>query len=169
MHGTGFFRARHAYRLAHDFGNGVGIADRRVPLGHRLEHLLDIHDLVRFLVQSRGGTLPGQRDQRRVIHVGVGHAGQQVGRTRPQCAKAARRIAGQAAIDLGHECRALFMPGQDEADLLRLFQRQHEVGILFAGHAEDIFDAFVLEALNQQIGCFHRVRLLGVGQNRITR
>jgi hypothetical protein len=61
------------------------------------------------------------------------------------------------------------MPGQDEADLLRLFQRQHEVGILFAGHAEDIFDALVLETLNQKIRCFHRAQLPGVGQDRITR
>src|SRR3546814_1713643 len=67
------------------------------------------------------------------------------------------------SIDLSHECRALLMPGQDEADLFGFFQRQHEVGVFFTGHAEDVFDALVFEALDQQIGCFHGVVLLGVG------
>ncbi len=36
-------------------------------------------------------------------------------------------------------------------------QRDHRVGIFLAGDAEDVADAFVLEAADEQIGRFHGI------------
>ncbi len=62
--------------------------------------------------------------------------------------------AGQPAVDVGHERRALLVPRRDELDRA-VEQRVHHVDVLLAGNAEDVLDAFVLEALDQQLGRGH--------------
>ena len=74
-----------------------------------------VEDLVAFLVQPRRRALAGDGDDRRAVHVGVGHAGDQVGGTRPQRGQADAGAAGQAPVDIGHEGRALLVVGGDEA------------------------------------------------------
>src|SRR5690606_17286373 len=61
-------------------------------------------------------------------------------------------LAGMAAVSRRHEARALLMPGQDQADLLRSAETVEQVEILFAGDAENIFDAFFLQALDEKVG-----------------
>ena len=46
------------------------------------------------------------------------------------------------------------MPTKDEADLLRLLQRHHEVRILFSRNSEDVLDALCLKTLDKQVGRF---------------
>ena len=75
----------------------------------------------------------------------------------PRVPRHAGRIAGEPPVRRGHERRALFMPREDEANLGRLFQRHHEVGILLAGNAEDVLDALFFEAPDEQVGRLHRL------------
>ena len=156
MHRAGLFRASQPHRFAHDFRNGIRVVNRCRPFGHRLEHADHVHNLMRFLMQPLGRTLAGQYQHRCAIHVRIGHARDQVGRTGPQGTQAARRVAGQATINFGHKGRALFMAGQHKANLVGLLQRQHEIGILFARYAKDGFNAFLFQAAHHQVGCFHR-------------
>ena len=65
-------------------------------------------------------------------------------------AKAACRVSGQTAIDLGHKRGSLLMAREDELDG-RPFQRHHEVRILFAGHTKNVGNAFLLKAANEEI------------------
>jgi len=50
------------------------------------------------------------------------------------------------AVHVGHERGALFVPRQHELNRVAGFQRDHEVGILFAGDAEYVLDALGGEA-----------------------
>src|SRR5258706_3215048 len=136
--------------LAHDLGRDLGLEDLCAVLGDRVEHVHQVEDLVAFLVQSRRRALPRDRDDRRAVHVGVGHAGDEVGRTRPQRRHAHARLLGETSVDVGHERRALLVMAGDEVDGARE-QGGHDVDVLLAGNAEDVLDALVLEALDHQL------------------
>ena len=62
--------------------------DLRLPFRHRFEHGHDIDKLVGLLVHAVQSGLTGERDKRRMIHVGVGHTRQQIGRAGPEGRKA---------------------------------------------------------------------------------
>ena len=96
-----------------------------------------------FLVQPRGRALAGDGDDRRAIHVGVGDTGDEIGRAGTERRHAHAGPAGQPAVDVGHERCALLVSRRDELDRA-VEQRVHDVDVLFAGNAEDVFDAFVL-------------------------
>ena len=87
----------------------------------------------------------------RAVHVGVGDAGDEVGRARTERRHAHAGAAGQASVHVGHERRALLVVRGDELDRA-VEQRIHHVDVLFAGNAEDVLDALVLEALHEQLG-----------------
>src|SRR3546814_9550347 len=59
-----------------------------------------------------------------------------------------------ASISRRHEARALLVPRQDQLDRFRARQAVEEVEIFLARHAENIFDAFFLQAFDEQVGCF---------------
>ena len=107
-------------------------------------------------MQAFGGALSGEHQHGRMIHVGIRHPGNQVGGARPQRAQTTGGVAGEATVNFRHEGRALFVPRQNELDFVGLLQRNHEIGVFLAGHAEDIFDAFFFEAFYKQVGSFHR-------------
>ena len=135
-------------------GHDLGLEDLRRVLGNRREQVHQIEYLVALLVQPGGRALAGDADDRRPIHVGVGEAGDQIGRARAQRRHAHARPARQPPVDVGHERRPLLVPGRDELDRA-VEQRIHDVDVLFAGNAEDVFDALVLEASYEQLRCFH--------------
>jgi len=54
-----------------------------------------------------------------------------------------------APVGCGHEASALFMPRQDQPDLLRSRKRVEKVQIFLAWNAENIFDPFLFEALDK--------------------
>ena len=165
--GARLFRARQTYGLPHDFRNVVRVQDGRGPLGDGREQLHDIHDLVGFLVQARGCALAGEDEQRGSIHVGVGHSGDQIGGAGAQGAQADGGIAGEAAVDFGHEGGALLVPRQHELDLLRFREGDHEIGVFFAGNAEHVLDSLVLETLDQEIRSLHGEESLHVLGERV--
>jgi hypothetical protein len=57
-------------------------------------------------------------------------------------------------VNFRHEGGALLVTRQDEFDR-RILERHHEVGILFAGHTENLRHTFDLEAFHEQIGRLH--------------
>ena len=150
-HAPGFSDRASRTALRTTSGIVVRVSDRLPPLGDRPEHADHVHDLMRLLVQPLRVPLPAQHQDRRPVHVGVGHPGDEVRGARPEGAETAGRVAGQPAIDLRHERRALLVPTPDEPDLVGLLERHHEVGVLLARHAEDVLDALVLETLHEQI------------------
>ena len=152
---AGLFGARESHGLAYDFRNVVGVENGRGPLGDGREHLHDIHDLVGFLVQACGRSLTGEYEQRGPIHVGVCDPGDEIRGAGPQGSEADGGVAGEAAVDFGHEGGALFVPRQHEFDLLRLLQGDHEIGVLFSRDAEDVFDSLGFETLDEEIRSFH--------------
>src|SRR6185437_10369925 len=97
-------------------------------------------------------------DQRGGVSRRVGRAEQQVDRPGPEGRRAHAGLPGQPAVGLRHERRALLVPGQHVLDG-RLRQRLHQPDVLLAGDAEDVGDALVLQALDDQLG--GGTRLLG--------
>ena len=97
-----------------------------------------------FLVQPSGGTLPRDGDDRRTVHVGVRDTGDQVGCSGAEGRHANARPARQPSVDVGHESGTLLMMRGDKSDWT-VEQRVHDIDVLFAGNAEDVLDAFVLE------------------------
>ena len=88
----------------------------------------------------------------RVVQVGVGDAGRQVGRARTEGGQADAGLAGEAPVGLGHEGGALLVAGGHEGDLRGAVERLVEVERLLAGDAEDVLDALVLEAGDELVG-----------------
>jgi len=110
--------------------------------------------LVAFFVLTLAIRLPGETDQRSAIHVGVGHTGDQVRCPRAQRSETYTRLPSESPVNFRHEGGALLVTRQDEFDR-RIFERHHEVGILFAGHTENLRHTFGLQAFHEQIGCLH--------------
>jgi len=129
------------------------------PLADRQAHGDGVHVLVALLVEALCGALADNRDHRRVVHVGVGEAGHQVGDAGAEGRQAHPRLARQPPIDVGDKGRGLFMPAQHELDLA-VHQRDHQVGVLLARDAEDAFDALGLETAHEQVGRLHCFDLL---------
>ncbi len=94
-----------------------------------------------------------------MVHVGIRHAGEQIGGAGAERGETDAGLSGQPAIDIGHECRALFVTCGDEADA-GVMQRIHECQILFAGNAENVFDIFIFKAADEQFGSIHGLFLL---------
>ena len=117
-------------------------------IGAHHAHQVDV--LVRLLVHPLEVALAGERHQRRAVQVGVGHRGHEVQRARPERAEADARVAGQAAVDVGHVGAALLVADRHEVDR-RARQRLVEVERLLARDAEDVLDALGLEALDEDV------------------
>ena len=139
-------------RLADDLGDRVDPGDPRVPLRDRVEHPDDVDELMGLLVELVRAGLAGQRDHRRPVEKGVGDPGDEVRRARAQGRHGDRGVAGQPAVDVGHEGRALLVPGRHVADPLRPAECVEQVERLLAGDREHIVAALGLEALDEQLG-----------------
>ena len=148
----GLLERRHPERLAHDLGDALGLLDPRVPLRDRLQHPHDVDDLVGLLVQLGRGRLAGDRDHRRAVEERVGHAGDEVRGARAERAHRDGGTAGQPAMDVGHERRALLVAGRHVADALVARQRVEDVHRLLAGHGEDVLAALGGKAVDEQVG-----------------
>ena len=138
-------------RLADHLRHRAGRRHQRGPLGDRREHRHQVHALVRLLEAAVHADLRRQRDQRRGVGGRVGGAEQQVDRAGAERGRAHPGAAGQPAVDLGHERRALLVPGQHVPDR-GPGDGVHQPDVLLARDAEDVRDALVLQALDDQGG-----------------
>ncbi len=94
--------------------------------------------------------LGGERDHRRRVRGRVGDAEQQVDRAGAERRRAHAGLAGQPAVDLGHERGRLLVADEHVADRGRR-QRLDEMDVLLAGNPEHVRDALVLEAPDDQL------------------
>ena len=151
---AGFFVLRILESLAHNLVDNIGAANLGAVLGNRLEQIDQIEDLVAFLVQAFGRTLPGNTDNRSPVHVGIGKAGDQVGGTRPQRRKTDTGLAGEPPVDIGHERRTLLVTRGNKADGTGE-QSIHHGQVLLAGNTKDLGDALVFQALDKFFCAIH--------------
>ncbi len=78
----------------------------------------------------------------------VGDAGDEVRRAGPQRREADARVAGQPAVNVGHERRSLFVSGRSEGDR-RVPEREQQFLDFFARETEDVLDTLDLEAVDE--------------------
>ena len=99
--------------------------------------------------------LPGDRDHRGAVQLGVVEAGEQVGRARAGDGEAGRRPAGELAVGAGGERRGALVADADEPQLAALLgpaQRVGEAEVGVADHPEDGVDAVRDQGLDQHVG-----------------
>ena len=70
----------------------------------------------------------------------------------PSVAIATAQRPGQAAVDVGHERRALLVAGGDVADARVVGERLEDVHRLLAGHGEHPLAALGREAVDEEVG-----------------
>src|SRR5579859_1094931 len=80
----------------------------------------------------------------------VRDAEQQVDRARTQRGRANTRLAGKTAINIRHECRALFAAHQYESNR-RLVNGIDESEVLLTRKSKDVLDSFILQTFNQEL------------------
>ena len=107
---------------------------------------------MRLLVQLVEPGLARDRDHRRVVEVGIGDPGHEVGGAGSEGGHRHRGAAGEAPVDVGHEGSALFVPRRDVADGVLSAERIEDVHRLLARHREDVLAALGGEALHEQRG-----------------
>ena len=113
--------------------------------------------------------LPGDRNKGRPVDVCVRHSGDEVGRPRAERGEANTGIRREPAVDVRHEGGALFVPREDEADLVAVCERRVEREGLLAGDAKDVADALVLETAHKKLGDVQSGDLLIVAESTLVR
>ena len=150
----GLLQLGHPEGLAHDLRDRASLLDSLVPLGHRFQHPDDVDELMGLLVDLVRAGLAGEGDHGRPIQEGIRDARHQVRGAGPQGGHRNGGPAGQPAMDVRHECRALLVAGRNVPDAGRLSggsgQGIQDVHGLLAGHREDVVAAFGREALDQE-------------------
>ena len=146
---------RDAEGLAHQFLHLLHVRNAVGPFGHRLHEGDLVHVLRRIAFAHHALLHAADADDGDVAAIGSGNAGGKIGDAGAFGRGHHRRTVAGARETIGHESRALFMARQHEADR-GTAQRHHEIGVLLAGHAEDMGNAFLLEAADEKIGGFHR-------------
>ena len=143
-------------------GDAEGFLDRRAKAFGVLHEVVVLGAVagqphgVRFLkgvrADERGGHLPGDHHHGNRIHIGIGDAGDRIGRPRAAGHEHHAGLAGRAGIAFGGMGRPRFVAHQDMADILvgkeLIIDRQHRA----AGIAEDEFDTLPFEAFDQDSG-----------------
>src|SRR5262249_29319436 len=102
-------------RRLDDARDVLGARDQVVVLGDGPAHLDDRRLLEGVAADDGGADLPGDGDDRAGVHLGVGQAGDEVGRPGPAGGQADADLAGAAGVALGGEAAALLVPRQDGA------------------------------------------------------
>jgi hypothetical protein len=77
--------------------------------------------------------------------MGVGRAGREVQRTRPERRDAHARLSGKPPMCRRHERGRLLMTSQNELDL-GVAKRLDDIEIFLARHAEDAVDTLILQS-----------------------
>ena len=96
--------------------------------------------------------MPGDREHRLAVELGVVQAVEQVDPARPGGREADAQLAGELGVAAGHERGRFLVAHLDEADLvLALAQRLHDPVDAVAGQAEDDLDAPVDAGFDQNV------------------
>jgi hypothetical protein len=82
--GPGLFRLRQFEGLADYLGDHIGGEYPRGVFADRGEDVLQIQHLMGFFMEAIGVRLTGDGHQRRMVHIGIRHPGDQIGGAGPQ-------------------------------------------------------------------------------------
>ena len=124
-------------RLLHHCRNLVDVGAEKTVFHHRQGHTVKICLLKPALADHCLRHLPCDRHQRDGVHVRIGNAGDEVGGARATGGHADACLTGGTGIALGGEDSALFVPGQDGANLARPRQRLMKLHARAARVGED--------------------------------
>ena len=146
-------------------GGELGVVGARVH-GHRgdrdvAEDRRQVEVLERAPAQHLRRHLPGDREHRSAVELGVVEPGEQVGRAGPGDREARRGTAGELAVGGGGERGRALVADADVAQLAAVLgapQRLGEPQVGVPDHAEDRVDPPGDERLHQHVG--HRARAL---------
>ncbi len=144
-------------------GHVKGLANHAgdvVDVGHQVMMFCDAaadFDDGRFLkgvgADHRRADLPGNGQNRNAVELGVGQRGDQVRRSRPAGGHANADPPGAAGVTLGGKTAALFMPGQDHANLIaKPGQGLMQGHACPAGIGENRIHAMIYQGLHDYIG-----------------
>ncbi len=154
VHGAGALFGRQPERLSNDGRDARRADDLPRRLGQRLHRRDDVDDLEARLARRHDRLLSGDQHHRHGAEVGIRRTGDQVQRARTECGHADAGLPRQPAMRRRHERSRLLVSRDDQLDA-RLPQRFDDIEVFFARDGEDSRDAFVLECLDEQVGCFH--------------
>jgi hypothetical protein len=94
----------------------------------------------------------GNGEHRDGIELGVVKTVQQMDSAGARCAQAAAKFASHFGVTYSRECRALLVSAMDEFDIvLALTERFHHSVDTIAGHSEDVFDAPLMNYVDENI------------------
>ncbi len=167
-HGAGPARAGDVERLLHHAHDVFGPLDEVMVLGDSPADLDDRRFLERIGADDAGADLARDGDHRHGIELGVGQAGDEIGRARPAGGHAHAYLAGGARIAVRHEAAALLVARQNRAKFaLHPGQRLVQGHAGPAGIRENGIDPVADQAFNQDVGALHQGTIVvGFGKVR---
>ena len=139
-------------RLADGRGQLAHILDEEVVLGDGARDADDVRLLEGVVANERARHLAGEDHERRGVHVGVGDAGDGVGRAGAGGDEHHAGPAGGAGVALGHVGRALLVAHQNVLDILDIVQGFVNLQQGPAGVAEDVLDLLTPQTLEKYFG-----------------
>ena len=146
--GTGFLGLRHFKSFANNFRNHFRADNSSGVFGDGQKHRFQIQDLMRFFMQAIGRSLTGNGYQGGMIHIGISHTGNQIGRTRTECRHTDSCTASESTINICHKGRTLFMPGGNKLNG-GIQQGVHDIQILLTGNTKNIFHTFIFQSTDK--------------------
>jgi hypothetical protein len=146
--------------LADGQGQVVDIPHQEVVLDAGPGDADRVHLLEGVVADQSGGYLAGEDHQRNGIHVSGGDAGDGIGHTGARGDQHHARLAAGAGIAIGGVTGGLFVADQHVLDVVLEVERVINVQDGTARITEQIFDAFFLQAADQDLGAsdkFHDI------------
>ena len=144
--GPGRPRRRDVERLLHDHRNVGRAPNEEAVLHDRTRYADHVGFLERIRTDQIGRHLAGNDDHRNRVHVRGRDTGDGVGGSGAGGHEYHTGLPGRARIAVGHVRGSLLVTHQNVFDALLAEDRIVNVQCRAAGIAEDVFDAFVLQA-----------------------
>ena len=138
-------------RLLHHGWDLADVGDEETVFHHRQGHPIKISLLKSSLADHRLWNLSGDRHKRDGVHVRVGDAGDEVRGAGATGGHADACLAGGTGVALSGKDAALFVPGQDGANLLGAGQRLVEFHAGTSRVGEDRVHAFALKCPDEDL------------------
>ena len=120
-------------------------------LHHRQRHSENVGLLKRAATNHGAWHLTGNHHHRHRIHIRIGHAGDQIRRTGTAGGNRNTGLAASASVTAGRKSAALFMPGQNRANLFRACQRLMHFHARAAGIRKNHIHALAFEATDDDV------------------
>jgi hypothetical protein len=138
-----------------DPGQVVYVGDQVGVLHDRQRHAVEVGLLERTLADVLLKNLTGDRDDGRRVHVGVGDGADEVGGAGAAGRHTHADPAGGTGVAFGGEGAALFVTGEDDADLVRAGEGLVQLLGCAAGVGENDIDRLADEALDDSVSTLH--------------